>query len=75
MTLLRLDRACNAENQQLQYSIATRARGVDRKIFSGLPKGWKQISRGSGGHSPQTLKGISQFCTTFVAVFTKLVSN
>ena len=50
-------------------------RGIGRNKFLGGQKGWKQNSSGSGGHSPQTLKGISHFCNTFIAVFTKLVSN
>ena len=31
------------------------------KIFSGFPKGWKQNSRGLGGHSPPDAEGYIPF--------------
>ena len=52
-------------------------RGVGRKIFWGFPKWCKQnVTVGDvEGISFLDAEGASHFCTTFVAVFTKLVSN
>ena len=49
--------------------------GRRQKNFGGFPKWCKQNSRECGGHSSPDAEGTctSHFCTTFVAVFTKLV--
>ena len=51
----------------------THDRDVGRKKFLGFPKGWKQNSRGSGGHNPSDAEGISHFCTTFIAIVKLLI--
>ena len=41
-----------------------------QKILLGVSKRVEAKQQGAWGHTPQTLKGITHFCTTFVAVFT-----
>ena len=51
----------HAENQQLQYSIATHARGVDRKIFRGFQKGGNKSAGGLEGTAPRRWKVYPSF--------------
>ena len=44
-------------------------RGEGRKNFSGFPKGWKQSSRGSGGHSSPDAEGYTPFLHYFHSSF------
>ena len=45
------------------------AREVGKKIFGGFPKGWKQNSRGSGGHSSPDTEGYIPFLHYFRSSF------
>ena len=51
------------------------ARGVGRKFLGGFQNGVSKTAGGLESTAPQTLNGISHFCTTFVTFFTKLTND